>query len=256
MNGLKHIKRLATDRARWIAANLYGRRPLREWPAWSGDVMEIKIPGNVSFKSEPSALGGANINVILDLLESVRGKTGAIAECGVFRGATLVTIAVWLRENGLNNEVFGFDSYQGFDLTIDYDLKLGGNADGEKRVGGFSNTSAQLVRNKLEVLGLASRVELVPGFFRDSLKPYSDKRFAFVHLDCDIYESYKDCLAFFYPRLEAGGVLLFDEYNDPPWPGCNQAVDEFLAATGETIELITRDNYQKYFVRKNGPRAA
>jgi hypothetical protein len=43
-----------------------------------------------------------------------------------------------------------------------------------------------------------------------------------------------------------GGIILFDEYNDSPWPGCNQAVDEFLVATSLKLEPITRDNYEKY----------
>jgi hypothetical protein len=45
-----------------------------------------------------------------------------------------------------------------------------------------------------------------------------------------------------------GGIILFDEYNDSPWPGCNQAVDEFLVATSLKLEPITRDNYEKYLV--------
>lgn len=56
---------------------------------------------------------------------------------------------------------------------------------------------------------------------------------------------------FFYPRVEAEGINRFDEYNDPPWPGCNKAVDEFLAGKPERLEMVSRDNYQKcYFVMK------
>ena len=57
-------------------------------------------------------------------------------------------------------------------------------------------------------------------------------------------------LEFFYPRVTSGGVILFDEYNDPPWPGCNKAVDEFLADKPETLQEIERDNHVKYFIRK------
>jgi hypothetical protein len=51
-----------------------------------------------------------------------------------------------------------------------------------------------------------------------------------------------------------GGIILFDEYNDSPWPGCNQAVDEFLVATSLKLEPITRDNYEKYLVVRPGAR--
>jgi len=72
-----------------------------------------------------------------------------------------------------------------------------------------------------------------------------------VHLDCDLYESYRTCLEFFYPRLSMGAVVLFDEYNDPTWPGCNKAVDEFLADKKERCLEIESDNQLKYFIRKS-----
>jgi O-methyltransferase len=71
-----------------------------------------------------------------------------------------------------------------------------------------------------------------------------------VHLDCVIYESYMQCLKFFYPRLVRGGVIVVDEYNDPPWPGCTQAVDEFLANKPEKLKELTSDNQIKYYLRK------
>ena len=82
---------------------------------------------------------------------------------------------------------------------------------------------------------------------------HGGEKFCFASLDCDIYESYKECLEFFYPRLVPGGVVLFDEYNDPPWPGCNKAVDEFLADKPEQLEEIESDNFIKYFFRKQKP---
>ena len=45
-------------------------------------------------------------------------------------------------------------------------------------------------------------------------------------------------------------IILFDEYNDAPWPGCNKAVDEFLRDKPETPQEIEIDNYQKWFIRR------
>jgi hypothetical protein len=52
--------------------------------------------------------------------------------------------------------------------------------------------------------------------------------------------------------MSPGGVVLLDEYNDPPWPGCNKAVDEFLCGKPERLEMIERDNHQKWFFRVHG----
>jgi O-methyltransferase len=90
----------------------------------------------------------------------------------------------------------------------------------------------------------------VKGFFRDTLARHAERRFSFVHLDCDIYESYKECLEFFYSRTSRGGIVLFDEYKDPRWPGCTKAIDEFLADKPEKPVLVMRENRQKFYVQK------
>ncbi len=163
--------------------------------------------------------------------------TGDVAECGVYRGSTLVPITFEVRRHGDTRRVFGFDSFQGFDDTVEIDVALGGQEDGTRRLHGFDDTSRELVQRKIDRLGLASTVTLVPGYFQDTLATAAaDRTFSFVHLDCDLYQSYQDCLTFFWPRLAPGGIILFDEYDDPSWPGCNLAVDEFVAETHVPIQ--------------------
>jgi hypothetical protein len=51
--------------------------------------------------------------------------------------------------------------------------------------------------------------------------------------------------------LTPGAIVVFDEYDDPAWPGCNAAVDEFLSDKPERLIEICRDNYVKtYFVKQ------
>ena len=88
------------------------------------------------------------------------------------------------------------------------------------------------------------------GYFSHTLNTLPDSYFSFVHLDCDIYDSYKQTLEYFYYRMSPGGIILLDEYNDPPWPGCNIAVDEFLVGKPEKLSLIAMDNHEKYFIAK------
>jgi hypothetical protein len=180
------------------------------------------------------------------------GHDGELAECGVWEGASLIPIALFLRQRGIRKHIYGFDSFCGFDNSIEKDLQLGGADDPNKRVGGFSNTSLNLVQRKLKRFDLLNMVTLHDGYFKNTLYRVSDESFAFVHLDCDIYESYKTCLNFFYPRMVPGGIILLDEYNDPPWPGCNQAVDEFLADKREELIIAKSHNQMKYYLVKAG----
>ena len=84
---------------------------------------------------------------------------------------------------------------------------------------------------------------LIPGYCVETLEKLPEKKYSFVYLDCDIYDSsYRQTLRYFYGRMSPGGIILFDEYDDPPWPGCNLAVDEFLADKPEKPVVIQMDN--------------
>jgi len=231
-------------------APLYRDTPVRELPAWFGALQQIRVPRGVVAPAEPTPAGNANVRILLDLLDATRRIEGQVAECGVFRGATLLAMALHLERSASSRRVFGFDSFEGFGARIDLDLALGGAADRHKRRGGFASTSAGEVWTRAARLGVADRIALEVGWLPESLDAARDERFSFVHLDCDLYESYRGCLEFFYPRLSKGAIVLLDEYDDPPWPGCNRAVDEFLADKSECLVAIRRDNHVKYYFRR------
>jgi len=159
-------------------------------------------------------------------------------------------LALYVEQTQKSKPVYGFDSFLGFDDDIAFDLSITGASDSEKRRGGFSETSQRLVQRRIDALGLTKRTQLVPGYFKASLRDDVDQRYSFVHLDCDIYESYVICLEHFHHRLNQGGVILLDEYNDPPWPGCNLAVDEFQNKTKIELHRIERDGFEKFFFKK------
>ena len=49
-----------------------------------------------------------------------------------------------------------------------------------------------------------------------------------LHLDVDLYESYWVALRRLWPHVIPGGIVTFDEYRQPAWPGATLAVDEFF----------------------------
>ena len=220
------------------------------WSKNFADRHEIRVPKNLKRKNHLSTRGGANINIILELVNRTKLLEGDFAECGVYRGATLIPLAIISKER--NRKVFAYDSFEGFDEDIEVDLKLGGADNDEKRIQGFDNTSFEMVNNKVKLFDVSDNVIFRKGYFKNTLKEDEslDSRFSFVHLDCDIYESYKTCLEYFWPRMCKGGIILFDEYLDPPWPGCKKAVDEFCNPKNIKIHEIIDNNYTKYYVQK------
>lgn len=159
--------------------------------------------------------------------------------------------ALYLAQHQVPKKIFGFDSFQGFDSSVLTDISLGGPDLKEyKRIGGFDDTSLKLLCKRINALDLAEVVTLVPGYFTETLPTCDGERFSFVYLDCDLYDSCKECLAFFYPRMPSGGVFLFDEYEDPVFPGCKLAVDEFFADRTEVPVPIEIGNAVRWSVRK------
>jgi O-methyltransferase len=60
-----------------------------------------------------------------------------------------------------------------------------------------------------------------------------DTQFCFVHLDVDLYESTKQCLEYFWPRLIPGGVVISHDYSI--LEGVRNAFAEFSADKRENV---------------------
>lgn len=185
--------------------------------------------------------------VALDLLLNLIKKhriAGDIVECGVGRGLSFFILGVVSARLELGCRLFGFDSFQGFPEPSEFD-----QSDRRARKGDlWSETSVEHVRSHLIDAGLAefvnTHVILVPGFFEDTLHTVTGlDSISFLNLDVDLYDSYRTCMQAFGPRVN--GLILYDEYNSPKWPGATLAIDEMLPGLEHT--LFYSIFLQKYF---------
>jgi O-methyltransferase len=225
---------------------------LPQWNYWLGRIYNIKLPGKVKAFSEPTTGCSANINIVMDLLNRTDAVAGDIAECGVFQGATLVPVTNTLNSRKDTRQIYGFDSFEGFGKAAEVEsaVDASGHIDLETEM--FQQTSVGLIREKLKLTHTnTDRLNLVKGYFENSLPAYSNHTYSFVHLDCDLASSYLTCLSFFYPRLNKGGIILFDEYLDPVYTAATETIDQFFADKSEKPLRIEHDNYVKYYILKN-----
>jgi hypothetical protein len=165
---------------------------------------------------------------------------GDIAELGVFRGAGLFTWANLLEAYCIGDRtktVYGFDNWRGFTRVASED----GSAlpDIQKIEGGFSPDrfydelkDAIALFDADRFIPWKPRIKLVEGDIETTAPAFvaanPGVRFSFIHFDCDMYGPTKAALNHFWPLLSRGGLMLFDEYSIPDWPGETKAVDEFL----------------------------
>ena len=142
---------------------------------------------------------------------------GDFWECGVYRGGTAALLQAVLEAQNSPQTLFLFDTFAGMPETS-------ATEDLHKK-GDFSDTSLQAVK---EFLGPGTRCVFRPGLIPQTFAGLEDRQIAFAHIDVDIYSSVIDCMEFIWPRLAAGGFVVFDDYGFPTCPGARKAVDEFF----------------------------
>ena len=176
-----------------------------------------------------------------DLYQQIENLEGAVVECGVAYGDSIVVFAALAEREGKKRKVFGFDSFAGFPEPAKEDV-----SSRNPKAGEFGDATLTRVKNQIQKAGVPMPT-LVKGFVKDTLPSFNEP-IAFLHIDVDLYEPYKDVLNNLYGHVVSGGVIAFDEYNHMHWPGAKRAVDEFVAHYSLTILHDAPSG--KYFVIK------
>jgi hypothetical protein len=161
---------------------------------------------------------------------SVADLPGSTAECGVRRGTGSGLICQALCETyGAACEHFAFDSFEGLPEPNESDRMKNGRHKWKK---GKLRTEFEQVR---ELLADFSFCRVVKGWIPESLAVAAGHQFRFVHIDVDLHRPTWDSLAFFYPRIVAGGVILLDDHGFANCPGARKAAESFFADKPERI---------------------
>jgi O-methyltransferase len=165
---------------------------------------------------------------LFQLLRLVQNVPGDTAECGVFEGAGSYLICRANAQNTLHQRHhFLFDSFEG--------LSAPAAQDGSYWTAGDMSASVETVQKNLaEFTGFSFHKGWIPDRFPD----VENRRFAFVHIDVDLYEPTRDSLEFFYPRMSEGGILVCDDYAYSSCPGATEAVNTFLADKPERMLML------------------
>jgi len=161
-----------------------------------------------------------SLYLIYQALHQTCSIPGDIAECGVYRGGSAYLIAEVINKLAPQKTIFLFDTFKGLpDGNTEYDPAL-------DKQSAYQDTSVESVK---ALLGKFNNCNINEGLFEDTLTSITEKTFCFVHIDCDLYDSIKYSCEFLYPRLNTGGMMVFDDYGYTiDWPGAKLAVDEFF----------------------------
>lgn len=231
------------------------------------DDWEFNVLGIYNFR-RPGRIGRL-CNFIRENHERISGD---IVEAGVYRGSSIIALGMLLKELGSSKKVYGFDSFSGFPPVYHQkdDLSQFERMHARKMIaddhieavrrnrrwwatlhsqkesvptpaqisssGGFDATSIDLVRRKIDLVGL-DNIVLVDGPFSETMpRAEQPECIMAVVMDCDLYQSHLDTFNAFWPRICAGGMVHLDEYYSLKFPGARLATDEFLE--GKRAQLV------------------
>jgi tetratricopeptide (TPR) repeat protein len=159
------------------------------------------------------------------LLEEIRDKKieGDIAEFGIFEGGWINLLWQATEQLGMPRRVYGFDSFAGLsEPHPEHDQSFW-------KKGQYACSFERVAANVQ--LAARPRIKLVKGFFDASLlgaDAQVAEKFAYVRIDCDIYEPALDCLRYLATRLADGAILVFDDWPHVRGFGEQRAFEEWL----------------------------
>lgn len=168
------------------------------------------------------------------LLRNLNGVAGDFCELGCWRGLSAYQTADYIRRHRAGARFCILDSFAGLSEYREED-KAGPAYDFEAMRAALS-CPEDIVRRNLAEFDFVSYHR---GWIPEQFGEVADRRFCWVHVDVDLYQPIRDSIEFLYPRLVAGGLMVFDDYGCSVFPGAKRAVDEFIATrpAGEAFFL-------------------
>ncbi len=173
--------------------------------------------------------------MIYQIAQAVKNVPGDMAELGVYKGGTAHIILEATR--GTDKKLFLFDTFEGLPPTGVLSIEK----DNIENKDSFSNNSVELVKEFLSQKSDIKRVIFKEGFFPQTTHGLENNKFSLAYLDADLYQSMKDGLEFFYPRMNKGGIIIIDDYQSQCWPGTTQAVHEFRDSHNTSVIMTQRN---------------
>lgn len=182
---------------------------------------------------------------------------GSVVECGVFKGFGVMSwakLSAMLEPENLTRRIYAFDTFAGFPSVHDKDK----TAVADVTTGGlFADSHDELQAliteyDRDRFLGHVDKVHLIKGDVVKTIPAFLESHphlvVSLLFLDMDLYEPTKAALERFVPRMPKGAVLVFDELDNPMWPGETVALLEQLGLGRVALRRFEWDPYISYAV--------
>jgi hypothetical protein len=181
-----------------------------------------------------------------------KGIKGDFAECGVWKGGSVMLMAYTLQAAGVTDrKIYLYDTFQGMAKPGEYD------GEKEKKEWERNKVNEQInkwclsyleeVQSNIAMTGYPNHnIIYIKGRVEETIPSQMPGNLSLLRLDTDWYASTKHELSHLFPLLEKDGILILDDYG--AWQGARKAADEYFAANG--IALLNRLDFTGRLVIK------
>jgi hypothetical protein len=190
----------------------------------------------------------------IELFKMVQDIPGAIIECGVYKGNSLMLymqLSMILEPYAINRSIIGFDTFEGF-ASIDAKEDP---ADINETM--FSDTDESIIQEMIDANDLVRpvnripRCEIIKGDIMETVPAFPKTRpdlvVAMLILDTDLYSSTKVALETFLPYMPKGAIVVLDEVAYRNFPGETSALREVLDLNKVELKRLPFDSCVGYF---------
>jgi O-methyltransferase len=243
---IRALQRCGYDLVRYSPAS----DPLSDLKKEEKEIITTALPFTMTSLARMAAL----VNAVNHIVE--RKIPGDIAECGVWRGGSMMIIAQMLLARGdRTRSLYLYDTFEGMSEPTEHDKSYDGVSAArqleqapDQKTGIWCYATIDDVRANLLSTGYPEdKVHFIKGKVEDTIPLTLPSQLSLLGLDTDWYESTKHELTHLYPLLTQNGVLIIDDYGH--WQGARKAVDEYFDRNGSKAFLHRIDNTGRAMVK-------
>ena len=249
---MKKIVRAALARSGWELGRTADREAqvLADLPVADREIIARVGPYTMTSLERRASLLGAVDHIARHRI------AGDIVECGVWRGGSMMAVALALMARGdTSRNLCLYDTFEGMSEPTEADRAISGESakaqlertqrnEAVWAVAGLDDVQANLWSTGYP----RERIHFVKGRVEETIPATLPQRIALLRLDTDWYESTRHELTHLYPLLSRHGVLIIDDYGH--WQGARQAVDEYFATSAEPVFLHRVDYTARLLVKR------
>ena len=190
----------------------------------------------------------------IELFKMVLEIPGAIIECGVYKGNSLMLylqLSLLLEPYAINRTIYGFDTFEGFRSIND----MADPKDISEKI--FSDVDVSILQRSIDINDLIRpvrripRCELIKGDIVETVPNFVKSKpelcVAMLILDTDLFEPTKVALQSFLPLMPKGGVVVLDELAYRNFAGETQALREVVDLNKIEMKRLPFDAAVGYF---------